>query len=377
MNSESDLSPSGTNLLVEAREGLDLSQASGLPVIKTSGGNITLDFSGLGAGTSNVFDVEGQVNLTVGNFVTLSGAFGFQTYTSASDTYLAMGMDGSITLTAGTNSLALANVSIGVLVDQGSAGTTYALQASEGADPADTTFTGPAGLTLSASNLLVLVDQGLDLSTYPTGIPTSISVPAIDQTTTDPVTVAGSNTTSITLLHTAIAGTVVVTATPSGGAPVTLIAGTDYTLGTDTSGNTTITFINIPAAGTTISTSYSYIQQPAATITLAFGSLPAGTTTVTEIEGNVAIGVAGFASLSGDFAIEKYTPASGDPVLLIGATNVDAVLGTADTNVTETGASFGLLAQDGKYALLASGGTIALNGVPDLSVTATVVAWGW
>ncbi len=38
---------SASNLLVEAREGLDLSQVSGLPVIQTSGGNVTLDFSGL------------------------------------------------------------------------------------------------------------------------------------------------------------------------------------------------------------------------------------------------------------------------------------------------------------------------------------------
>ncbi len=286
--------------------------------------------------------------------------------------------------------------------------------------------------------MLVLVDDGLDMSTYPSGVPTSVSVPAIDQTTTDPVTVAGSDTTSITLLNTPIAGTVVVEAsvprsatttsassvaagsvvvTPAVMEPYivvganleinegqsdqeivtvsavttttfmatfalahndnftiapakTLVAGTDYTLGTDASGNTTINFINTPAAGTTISTTYSFVQQPA-TITLNFGGLPAGTTSVTEIEGNVSVSVGGFASLSADLAIEKYTPASGDPVLMIGATNVDAVLGTTDTNVTVTGASFGLLVQDGNYALLASGGTIALNGVPDLSLTAT------
>ena len=365
------LTLSAGNLMVEAREGLDLSQAAGLPVIHTPGGNVTLDFSGLGPGTGNVFDVQGQVNFTVGTFVTLSGAFGFQSYSNATDTYLAMGLDGGVSLTAGTASLSLSNVSIAILVDQGSAGTTYAIQASEGASAADTNFSDPGGFSLSASNLLVLVDQGLDLSTYPSGVPTSVSVPAIEATTTDPVTVAGSNTTSITLLHTAVARSVVVTATPSGGMPVTLIASTDYTVGTDTSGNTTITFVNVPAAGTTISVAYTYVQQPATTITLDFSGLPAGTTSVAEIEGTASITVGGFASLSGDFAIEKVTPTSGSPVLVIGATNIDAVLGTADTNVTVTGASFGLLSQDGKYALLASAGTIALNGVPDLFVSAT------
>ena len=368
----SELSLGAGNLMVQAREGLDLSQASGLPVIQTSGGPVTLNFSGLGAGTSNVFDVEGQVNLTVGSFVTLSGAFGLKTYSTTTDTYLAIGMDGGVTLTAGSATLALSDVSIALLVHRPSGGTTtYALQASEGSDTTDTNFNSPTGLSLTASNLLVLVDQGLDLSSYPSGVTTSVSVPAIDQTTTDPPTVAGSDTTSITLLHTAIPGTVVVTATPSGGMPMTLAGGTDYTVATGTSGSTTITFINVPSTGTSISVTYSYVEQPTATITLGSGALASGTTMVTEIEGDVSISVPGFASLSGDIGITKYSPGSGDPILEIGATDIDAVLGTADTNVTVTGASFGLLLQDGKYALLASGGTIALNGVPDLSLTET------
>ena len=47
-----DLQLTANNLLVEAREGLDLSAAKGLPVVQTSGGPVTLDFSGLGAGAA-------------------------------------------------------------------------------------------------------------------------------------------------------------------------------------------------------------------------------------------------------------------------------------------------------------------------------------
>ena len=85
--------------------------------------------------------------------------------------------------------------------------------------------------------------------TYPSGVPTPISVPAVNQTTTDPATVLASGTTTISLLHPAIPGTLAVTATPSGGSTaVTLAAGVDYTLGTDASGNTQITF-NINSQG--------------------------------------------------------------------------------------------------------------------------------
>ena len=71
---------SASNLLVRARNGLDTSASGGLPAIHTTGGDVTLDFLGLGSGASPVFDVEGAVSLSVANFVTLSGAFGFPEY---------------------------------------------------------------------------------------------------------------------------------------------------------------------------------------------------------------------------------------------------------------------------------------------------------
>ncbi len=739
-----DLTLSANNLIVEAREGLDESAAKGLPVIQTSGGPIALDFSALGAGTGNSFSVQGMATLTVADFVSVSGVFGLQVNTTATDTYLAAGWQGNVTLTAGSASLTLNNLTIGVLVDHNNAGTTYALQATEGTG-STTTFTGVTGLSLSASNLAVLVDNGLSLSTYPSGAPTSVTLPVSNTETDTPVT-------SITLQHAANAGTVVVTSTPSGGgraatlvegtdyklssdangntvitfikvpaasstitatytynqpavtanatetltltdnsatvqhaattgtlvvtstpsgggraatlvegtdyklssdangntvitfikvpaagstikavysyvsqaagtqngtetdtpvtsvtlqygviastlvvsngtttlapvtdytvgtnasgktvitfvnvpapgstitssyvyepkavtenatetintpaapttlqhaaisgtvvvvssvpndgtttspdglpaagsavvtpvvmepyivvgaaleidegvsgqqeivtvtavtattftatfaqthganftiadavtnspdgvtaagsaeitpsamepyivvgaaleidegvsgqqeivtvtavtattftatfanthsanftigAAVTLVAGVDYTLSTATNGNTIITFINVPAAGSTITASYSYAVQPATIINLNFGALPSGSTDFAEIQGSVSLTVTGLATVSGDFGIERYTPSSGHPVLIIGATNINAVLGTMDTNVTVTGASFGLMVQDGKYALLTNGGTIKLNGVPDLTLTAT------
>ena len=676
-----DLQLSVNNLLVEARSGLDLSSANGLPAVQTSGGPITLDFGGLGAGANKFLNVEGNVSLTVANFVTLSGAFGFQTTTVGSDTYLAMGMNGNINVTAGSDSLNLANASIGVLVHKPATGsTTYAVQASEGSDPTATTFNGPGGLSLSASNLLLLVNRGLDVTSLPAGVPTAVSVPTIatdaglpdaaptmsttavtaadvtagstvitpavmepyivqgaslvidegtasQETVTvsavtattftatftqshtagfsignsltsttlntavtaadvsagsttvtpavmkpyifvganliinagqadqeivtvsavtattftatfanqhsagatigdysvslthaaleDTVVVTATNgsttttlnlntdytlgtsptgnttvnllvqplaagttisatytyiprptlvtesatpnfpttnlpaTTTISLSHLALTGTVVVTATPSGvGTAVPLALGTGYTLGTDANGNTTVTFnINasgqfagamIAAAGTTISTTYDY--QSSDNIALDFSHLPTGTTNVTEIEGHASLSIAGFASLSGDFGFEKYTPngtttsttavtAAGSTVispavmepyivdgaslvidkgladqetvtvtavdttaktftatfakthsanftidatstLLIAATNVNAVLGTADTNLTITGASLGLMIQGGNYAFQANAPTVALN-VTGLSISAT------
>jgi len=371
LNGVPGLTLSADHLLVEARKGLDLSAVKGLPVIHTSGGDVTLDFSGLGTGTGDVFAVQGVVTLSVVNFVSLTGAFDLQVNTNGTHTYLAAGMEGDVTLTAGPVSLDLTNLTIGVLVDDNNGTTSYALQATEG-NGSQTTFNGPAGLSLSASNLAVLVDRGLDVSTYPSGVPTSVSVPAITQNTTEAYSPDWTTTTSITLQHTASTGTLVVTSTPSGGGtPVTLVAGTDYSLGTDTNGNTTITFLHVPAVGSTIHASYSYVTQPAATISLNFGDLPAGTTNVTDIQGSVSLSVAGFVSLQGSFGFQEYTPATGDPILVVGATNVNAVLGTATTNLTITGASLGVMIQDGNYALQANGGTVALNGVPDLSFAAS------
>ncbi len=130
-----------------------------------------------------------------------------------------------------------------------------------------------------------------------------------------------------------------------------LVAGTDYTLGTDTSGNTTVNFINVPANGTTINTTYTSpstyaLEATGSSASLngvpdlslsgsnfvvrvrsgldvsgisnipsfvpAFTNFGSGTTDLTDIEGNVTLSVTGFGSLTGDFGFQSYTdPATG------------------------------------------------------------------
>ena len=208
-------------------------------------------------------------------------------------------MLGSVTLSDGTDTLGLANTSIGVLVDQPATGqATYALQATEGNSTGNTTFNGPDGLTLSASNLVVLADRGLNLSAYPSGVPPSVAVPAIISSTINeaPVSLstsqtaqATSSTTSITLQQPVELSTLVVTATLSGGSPVTLTAGSDFALGADpATGHTTINFIitagnfaaaGNPIAGTTINATYALaitLQHPVNLSTLVVTATPSG-----------------------------------------------------------------------------------------------------
>src|SRR5262249_53510006 len=160
------------------------------------------------------------------NFVSVNGAFGLQVSTIGSDTYLAAGMEGNVTLSAGPSvSLNLTGLTIGALIDDNTTThtTTYALQANE-AKGSVTTLTvpsSPPAFSLSASNLSVLVDSGLDMSALPNGVPTSVSVPAITQTATESFTPDWTSVTSVTLQHAASAGTLTVTSTPSGGTAAT------------------------------------------------------------------------------------------------------------------------------------------------------------
>src|SRR5205085_8058095 len=124
-----------------------------------------------------------------------------------------------------------------------------------------------------------------------------------------------------------------------------------------------------PPAGSTIHTTYSYIAQAPATIALDFSDLTA--CNVTDIHGTVSLTVANFVSLSGSFDFQEYQQTGSDPIMAIGATNVSAVVGTADTNLTISGVSLGMLIQGGNYALKSENGMVALNGVPGLSISAS------
>lgn len=101
----------------------------------------------------------------------------------------------------------------------------------------------------------------------------------------------------------------------------------------------------------------------------------------------LTLGIAGFVSLQGDFSFERSVIVSGTVTsteISIGATNIDAFLGANEGEADETGlritgASLGLLffktvdaalmtQAPSTYALVASGGTNAIVGVPGLTL---------
>ncbi len=95
-----------------------------------------------------------------------------------------------------------------------------------------------------------------------------------------------------------------------------------------------------------------------------------------EAEGHITLGVANLGSISGDFGVQKTADGGSGTYLAIGVNNVNVVLGTSDTNFTIVGASLGILVHTVSgtttYAMITSGGTDALNGVPDLTFTGTL-----
>src|SRR6185437_4976438 len=56
-----------------------------------------------------------------------------------------------------------------------------------------------------------------------------------------------------------------------------------------------------------------------------------------EVEGTLAVTVASFGSINGDFGFQTATDKSGNVEIVAGAQNVTAVLGTATTNLTISG----------------------------------------
>ncbi|MGN6644168.1 MAG: beta strand repeat-containing protein, partial [Verrucomicrobiota bacterium] len=257
--------------------------------VLTPGGNVSLDFTGLGAGPTKT--VSGTIRLDILGFVSLEGSFSFQTFTDlvsgASDIAVAAtGVKAS--LTVGDVSLVIDGASLGLLIIPGVAGgpSSYALVANGGTD----TLTGVPGLSLSAAGLSVKINNtGFDIEAR-----------------------VGSTS----------------------------------------------------------------LETPGGSVDLDFSDLGSGA--VMSVEGSISLNIAGFVSLSGDFGFQKYTDTNTTQTrMLIGATNVNVTLGTADTNLTITGASLGLLILPGigggssTYALVANGGDSALNGVPGLTLSAT------
>ncbi len=194
LNGVPGLSLSASALTVRARKGLDTTTVSGAPAtVHTPGGDVSLDFTGLGSGASNVTDIEGSVTLNVANFVSLSGDFGFQQFTDGSGSNLAIGAK-NVTVVLGTAStnVTITGASLGLLVkpDVG-----YALVAAS----ATCALNGVSGLSISTTGLDVRVRSGLDPSTI-------TEAPTFVQTPSGPVTLDFSKLASVTSNVTDIEG---------------------------------------------------------------------------------------------------------------------------------------------------------------------------
>jgi hypothetical protein len=152
------LSLSASGLLVRINNtGVDPSTRIGATSISTPDGSVALDFTGLGTG--NVKDIEGSITLTIANFVSLSGDFGFQQFTDSgtSTSEIVVGAKNiNVTLGTATTNVTITGASLGLLIVPG-ATTSYALIANGGIDA----LNGVPGLSLSTSGLLVKVNNGV------------------------------------------------------------------------------------------------------------------------------------------------------------------------------------------------------------------------
>ncbi|HLP78333.1 MAG TPA: hypothetical protein VK327_15615, partial [Candidatus Paceibacterota bacterium] len=397
--------------------------------LDTPGGAVTFDFSGLGSGL--VKDVQGHITLTVAGFITLEGDFGFQSFTDSTTglTNMAIGaMNVSAVLGTDAANLTIDGASLGVLVISGSGATPtrYALVANGG----DDTLNGIPGLSVSASGLSVKINNlGADPSTLP-GVPTEVltsggAVPlsftgmgagatksvegtiTLDilgfvslhgsfafQTFTDLITTktdiaiaATGVDASLTVGNVSLAingaslGLLIIPGAAAGQSTYALVAngGTDSLTGIpglSLSASGLSVRINTTGLDIAAHVGSTSIQTPGGSVSMDFSDLGSGS--VMDVEGHITLDILGFVSLTGDFGFQKYTDTvTTQTRMLVGAKNVNAVLGTADTNLTITGAELGLLilpgvgATPGTYALVANGGTDTLNGVPELTLTAT------
>lgn len=401
----------------------------GLPTtIPTPAGDITVDLGSVGA--VNIKDIEGDLTMTVANFVTLHGSFGFQAFKDSTTglTDIAIGATG-ITATLGTSSVNLQvdGASLGVVIIAGANGapSTYALVANGGTD----TLNGIPGLSFVGNGLTVKINKlGTDPASLP-GMPTAVHTSGGDvtldfsgigagalmdvegtitlsilnfvtlhgsfafQSFTDLVSGQSDLAVAATNLDVTMAVGGVTLAINGASLGLVIIPGTgatgSYALvangGTDSL--TGVPGLTLSASGLSVKINNTgvdlttrigatTIKTPEGSVSLDFSGL--GTGNVKDIEGSITLSILNFVSLSGDFGFQQFTDSgSGTNLILVGAKNVNATLGTDTVNVSIQGASMGLVllpgtvGNPGKYALIANGGTDALNGVPGLTLSAS------
>ena len=422
------ISVTGGNLLVLANNGLDLSTVGVYPAqLPTTGGGLTLNFAGLPSGAAALTQVETSLTLSVGGFVSLTGSFGFTNTTIGSTSYTEIAGTGiTINVPAGNGGLSFANATV-ALVIQGGAGGGYALEIIGSTNPSDAAIIGIPGLSLTASNVMLLAKCGLDVATLPANLPTSVSTPngsvALNLSAFAPgtyavaevqgqfslaiagfITVSGSfgaetfadgsgNDLAFAAANVnAVLGTPDVNVTIAGASLALVIkpgVGYDLLVGGGADSLNGVPDITVSSSGltakvrngldpTTLANLPSSIPVGSDNVALNFGGLGSGN--ITEIDGNISIGVANLVSLSGFFSFTEQTSGT-VTTILVGGSSINAFVGPADHSlgVQISGASFGLaIFRDSTlsastYALQASTPSLTAVGLPaDITLSGSV-----
>ena len=407
------------SLTAEVNTGISstiLSAASG--AVQTAGGPISLNFSSVPAG--NAKDIEGSITLQIGGFVSISGNFGIQEFTDGASGLQDMVIGASqvmVTLGTSDTNLTISGASFGLLVVPSHSvtdsftfsapATSFALTQNPANDANVTVSVGGTTVTTGYTVTTMNSVTTLKFTNAPTGNVQITYTPASGPAVTDTfavssptatlsqnptnnanitVTVNGTTVTSgFTTATTNGVTTVAFATTPTGPVKITYTVASGYALvangGTDSltfpgnilslTGNDLQVMVNTLGYNpNTVSGLPTVVKTGGGnSVPLTFTQL--GSSNVEIVEGAVTLTIANFVSLSGDFGFEEFTDHTYGTEILVGADNVNTVLGTATTNLSISGASFGLLIiPDMGYALLANGGTDTLNGVPGVTLSA-------
>ncbi len=405
--------------------------------VPLSTGTVAYAFTGTDAGTVSAMNLQ----LSVGGFVSVTGNFS-ATNNSGTVLLSATGINlffGTDDHTAGGNNgvgVSITNASVSLQISQTSTGASvYALDA-EGA----VSLLGLSAFTPSFTGGSPVADlqvntTGTAITNFPvTGntlaanVPLSVSVQGLNLAIPGFASISGNFT--FQRLAPVLVGTVSTTDFLLGASGVTVFVGTNQGTASETGLKVTgaelglllvrqydsststqtglqyalttsagsallegVTGLHLGAVGTSsavpglvanANTTGAAVNQailtPDSAVTLAFTDGSNGTVdqrNFAAVQGHVVVSDDNLASLEGDFGFQITTHGA-VTTILAGATNVSAVLGDSNTNLTISGASLGLLINKGSgaatYALETNGGTDTLNGLGDLTLTGSGLA---
>jgi hypothetical protein len=133
--------------------------------------------------------------------------------------------------------------------------------------------------------------------------------------------------------------------------------------------------INSGVDAPTLAAASEAVQTPDGSLALNFNTLSAAPSA--DIQGMITLKIDNFTSLTSSFGFQAVSdPATGLTDIVAGATGINFTLGTNQTNLAITGASFAVvivpLSTGGSaWGLISNGGMDSLNGVTGLMLTAT------